>query len=316
MKSVERKKQIRSEFFSITETKTDEFSDKLEISEKELIKWINCENELDLSIERDIAHLFGTSVKVLNGENRPTTNHVFPGSEDIGKTYVIDSYSCTAEIIIDDDPSRLYPIDRKNRKKLREFFYNISGQSHWTYFETLNNKLILLNRNNISGLKFDDMVCWNPYPDYKQISKEFYDLMYACYGLHYSITDLLKSCGININKTCQTMEDNKEMDWIPLVVDTKTFNLNGKLVYDAWISLDPHKFHQGIIDQDHDIPEYLELYDGDPRCESSFYTVMDANDVAYVESSLNRTKHLIHLLDCEDNCSLCTLDYTKGYQIG
>ncbi len=149
-----RLKELRAKF-NMTQK---ELAEQLEMSQQAIAKWENGTAEPTVKNLRELAVIFGISVGDLLGDSKTIkTTHLCSYGPKKNEDIEIDGFWGNLGLKVKgQNKSRWYPITQKTYEGI---FTAIQNESKWIYAETLNNKKLLINKQNIKRFSLVDDAC-------------------------------------------------------------------------------------------------------------------------------------------------------------
>ncbi len=161
-----------------------ELAERLEMSQQAIAKWENGTAEPTVKNLRELAIIFGISVDDLLGNSRIIkTSHLCSYEPKKNEDIEFDGFWGNLGIKIKGQKkSRWYPITQKAYEYIH---MNLQNESKWLNIETLNNKNLLINKQNIKKFSLVDDACDEVFEDwdlqwdaYEGNSDTFYNCLY------------------------------------------------------------------------------------------------------------------------------------------
>ncbi len=165
-----RLKELRAKF-NMTQK---DLAEQLDMSQQAIAKWENGTAEPTVKILRELAVIFGISVDDLLGDSKTVkTTHLCSYEPKISEDIEIDGFWGHLGLKVKgQNKSRWYPITQKTYE---DIYLAIQNESKWIYAETLNNKKLLINKQNIKKFSLVDDAC-------DEVSDDWELQWDACYG--------------------------------------------------------------------------------------------------------------------------------------
>ena len=164
-----RLKELRAKF-NFTQK---ELAERLEMSQQAIAKWEKGTAEPTVKNLRELAIIFGISVDDLLGDSKTVkTTHLCSYGPKKNEDIEIDGFWGNLGIKIKGQKkSRWYPITQKTYE---DTYMSIQNEVKWIKVETLNNKKLLINKQNIKKFSLVDEAC-DSVPDDWDLQWDAYD---------------------------------------------------------------------------------------------------------------------------------------------
>lgn len=164
-----RLKELRAKF-NMTQK---DLAERLEMSQQAIAKWEKGIAEPTVKNLRELAIIFGISVDDLLGNSKIIkTTHLCDYGPKKKEDIKIDGFWGNLGIKVKGQKkSRWYPITQGTYENM---YMAIQNDSKWIYAETLNNKELLINKQNIKKISLVDDAC-DPVPDDWDLQWDAYD---------------------------------------------------------------------------------------------------------------------------------------------
>lgn len=297
MMMIKKLKAIRSKF-NMTQK---DMAERLNISQQTVAKWESGKIEPSLKHLREIAHLFSTSVDdLLDNSNIITTNELGCFSKPKNsKELNVDGFWGNIGIRLKSQKTtRWYPISEDAYKVVLS---DIQSEGTWFCVETLNNKLLFINRRNILKLTLLDEAAdppadWNlDWDAYCGENPEFYKALEEYYFDNNE--DNIPEVLLKIIKDTIQKEKLSEQDIMNITINVRIFLTDGivesKYVYDYKNIADLIEscllYFEGELN-----PAIINIETDDEDC---FY---NANEVSIIEIPLIKYKQALSEIQEEE----------------
>ena len=271
-----------------------DMAERLNISQQTVAKWESGKIEPSLKHLREIALLFSTGVDdLLDNSNRITTNELgyFPKLKNNKDLHVDGFWGNIGIRLKSQKMTRWYPI---SEDAYNAAFGSIQSEGTWFSIETLNNKLLFINRKNIIKITLldeadDPTEDWNySWDSSGGINPEFYKALEEYYfdnNEENIPAPLLKSIKETIREEKLSEEDIED-----LITNARIFlndgSVESKFIYECKELTE--RIESCIYDFEGElVPAVITIETGAEEC---FY---NADEVSLIEIPLIKYKHAL-----------------------
>ena len=271
-------------------------AEMLDVNQQTVARWENGKTEPSIAQLKDLAMIYQTSVDAILGKVKPISpfpKYWHPPEKNVHEEYFFGYLGIT---LLNGELTRWFPVTDKVVNRFLNLTWREEDEIGWEVFETLNNRYVAVNLNNVTSFTINDDDADEPVGDWKYTYFEdmLPDEMYRGLANHWNQSDYEKTSAKYKATIDDYVKENKlDEEKLNMMFDFPKIYGKKKLMYDSiFVNYKSLAQVYYYIDMGIHNKEYLRITD----FEEGNYYLLNNKEIAMIDSSR------IHVLDAmEEN---------------